>query len=131
MIVVYILFIINILWFTLSTPSFLYDGLPPLAVTSRIMNLYLLNISITLIGFFWGFVSPIFYEFSAELTFPIPEGFTSGAIVFMINFAAFLMIFASSIISYKIINSLMFLVAVIGLLIIIPLNEKYNRPKNT
>jgi hypothetical protein len=90
-----------------------------------------LNISIILIGFFWGFVAPIFYEFSAELTYPIPEGFTSGAIVFMNNLAAFLMIFASSIISYKIINCLMLIAALIGLILLLPLNEKYNRPKNT
>lgn len=82
--------IIGFTMFTLSNPSILFIKNPPFPQT------YVFDfISVAIAGFFLGAVSPLFYELSAELTYPSPES-TSGAIMTLINNFVMLILYTTT-----------------------------------
>ena len=76
--------------FTLSNPSTILHQHQPLPHTYGF-----LFISVAIAGFFLGAVSPLFYELSAELTYPSPES-TSAAIMTLVNNMVMLILYTTT-----------------------------------
>jgi FLVCR family feline leukemia virus subgroup C receptor-related protein len=109
--------------FTLSNPSPLRPSPPfPLPHT------YAFEFCcVVLAGFFLGAVSPLFYELSAELTYPSPES-TSAAIMTLVNNMVMLVLYTSTPqFDVSNINTLMTCVVAVSLLLLLTLTEEYKR----
>eukprot|EP00961_Rhodomonas_salina_P116344 1565757-Rhodomonas_salina.3 len=90
----------------------------------------LLIAALTLAGFFQGVATPLAYELSAELIYPIQEGMSAGILVLMLNLSAFLMILLHSLLDKGYMNVIMTATIAAVLVNIIAVREEYKRPKN-
>jgi hypothetical protein len=108
--------------FTLANPSPLFYHHPPFP------HVYAFEFfCVVAAGFFLGAVSPLFYELSAELTYPSPES-TSAAIMTLVNNMVMLVLYTSTPqFDVSNINTLMTCTVGFSLLILLTLTEEYKR----
>jgi len=108
--------------FTLANPSPLFYSHPPFP-----HNYGFAFFCVVCAGFFLGAVSPLFYELSAELTYPSPES-TSAAIMTLVNNMVMLVLYTSTPqFDVSNINTLMTCTVAFSLLILLTLSEEYKR----
>jgi len=79
LLIFFVLLGICLVLFTLAFPSFM-SPTPILSISP-----YVSATLLVLCGIFYGFCTPIFYEFGVELTFPISSVLSSGFLSFWIN----------------------------------------------
>ena len=78
-------------------------------------------------GFFLGAVQPLFYELSAELTYPSPES-TSAAIMTLVNNMVMLILYTTTPqFDVSNINTLMTCTVGVSLVLMLTLTEEYKR----
>ena len=90
-----------------------------------------LVLAICLSGFFSGVSTPLFYELSAEIIYPLKEGMSAGILVLLLNATSCITIFLNNVESGTSMNLIM--TVTIGLVLVCVLcfiEEKYNRPQN-
>jgi hypothetical protein len=111
-------------YFTLSLPSALWggdSGNPPLPSSTGWLFFALL-----LGGGFLGASSPLFYELSLELTYPLPEVYSAGMMCLLNNIGAMLFLFIPPSV-HDSMNLVMTLVMVMTLCLVSVITETYNR----
>ena len=75
--------------------------------------------------------TPLFYELSAEIIYPLKEGMSAGILVLLLNATSCITIFLNNVESGTSMNLIM--TVTIGLVLVCVLcfiEEKYNRPQN-
>jgi len=112
---------ISFLYFLLCTSSPLFPD-PPLSATTLT-----LAVAITMSGFALGLLNPLYYELSAELTYPVPEQYSAGILTLWNNGLGIIFIFAQPYFSAGFMNLMMMIAVILAGLLIFPVKEKYKR----
>lgn len=117
----------SVVWMTLSLPFFLASEI----ILPR--SDFTLFTGLACIGVFFGATSPLYYELTAELVYPVPEGVSLGVLILVQNIAGLSVIILSSFLDYAA-PALNFALAVIVggvfLTVLLFLKEEYRRPKD-
>ena len=109
------------LWFGLSVDSFSKGFHPiPASYASQL-------VAIALAGFFVGCTPALFMELAAEVTYPIPAGFSSNSIALMINVTNVLALGIFPYLSSLLVNPLCFFVFAVCTALVLPVQEVYKR----
>ena len=108
-------------WFIFSVPTPVSD-IPILSSTTAV-----LGVSITAAGFALGFLSPLYYELSAEITYPTPEQYSAGVITLFNNGLGIIFIYAQPYCTNGFMNAMMFLAVIVTGLMLLPVKEQYRR----
>jgi len=121
LILLFFLCSLTFIWFTLSLPS-------PFANKSLIpQNEISIIASITIAGLFLGSTNPLFYELSAEMTYPVAEGSSAGLLTLMNNIACVIVLAIGPYINANWINT-MVTISIIGCsLLLLPVRAEYRR----
>jgi len=117
--------LIVMIWFTLQLPCFLYHDSPLQKSESSLV------ISLTLAGAFMGVTTPLFYELSAELVYPIKEGMSAGILVLLLNASAAVMIGLNSILKAGFMNFFMTATVALMLVCVLFVKEDFQRPQDS
>lgn len=118
----------SVLWMTLSLPLFLSDKI---VLPRTDATLYL---GLALIGVFFGVTGPLYFELTAELVYPVPEGVSLGVLVLVQNVAGLSVVILSSFLDYAAPALNFALAVVVGgvfLTVLLFLKEEYRRPKDS
>jgi MFS family permease len=87
--------------------------------------------AVSLVGFFYGVTTPLFYEFGAELIYPVKEGMSAGLLVLIWNLSSAVIILLNG---YSPPSDMNFIMAVtfgcVFLVILCCVRERYHRPLN-
>ena len=87
--------------------------------------------ALTLAGVFQGLTSPLFYELSAELIFPVKEGMSAGILVLLLNASAMVVILCNNSLQGGSMNLIMSATVLsVGLLVGLFVREEYRRPQD-
>jgi hypothetical protein len=92
---------------------------------------FALVLALSLSGFFSGSTTPLFYELSAELIYPVKEGVSAGILVMLLNAASCITIFLNNVESGSSMNLIMTgTVLSVLLAVTFLIKEDYRRPQN-
>jgi len=112
---------LTLVWFTISLPSLISRH--PLIRN----NEGTIITSITLAGLFLGSTNPLFYELSAEMTYPVTEGSSAGILTLVNNLACVIVLGIGPFINVNWINTLV-VISIIGCgILLLPIKEEYRR----
>jgi len=117
--------LLTTLWFAVQLPCFIWgEGLIP-------RTEFTLVLSLTLSGFFFGSTTPLFYELSAELIYPVKEGMSAGILVLLLNISAAIIIVVQNYLNEGLMNLIVngIILVVLGL-VVCCVKELYTRPQN-
>ena len=90
-----------------------------------------LVLALCISGLFNGATTPLFYELSAELIYPIKEGVSAGILVMLLNATSCVTIFLNNIESGSSMNAIMTAcVGAVLLCVLCFIKEDYRRPQN-
>ena len=81
--------LISIIWFELSVHSYFYKD--PILPSTK----WTIGLSTALVGLFSGAASPLIYEASAEIMFPLPESLSASILVQWINLVTLIFLFVA------------------------------------
>eukprot|EP01116_Phalansterium_solitarium_P018223 TRINITY_DN4755_c0_g2_i1.p1 TRINITY_DN4755_c0_g2~~TRINITY_DN4755_c0_g2_i1.p1 ORF type:complete len:476 (+),score=196.57 TRINITY_DN4755_c0_g2_i1:97-1524(+) len=122
-----------ILMYSMCTASFVYLtlSLPSLFSPKALLptNRWVVLVACTCAGLFQGAAGPLFYEFAAELTYPVPEGTTAGLITMMNNVACLAVIGVSPYIPLLWLNCVMTIAVAIATVLLGFIREDYRRSR--
>lgn len=110
------------LMFTLSNPSPFFYHNPPFPQTYGFDF-----VSVLIAGFFLGAVNPLFYELSAELTYPSPESTSAAIFTLVQNFIMLILYTTTPQFDVSNINTLMTCTVALSLCMMLTLREEYKR----
>eukprot|EP01084_Bolivina_argentea_P291271 500581_1 len=128
-----ILFVFNILFLMLLffiLPSPFNDNSIIFTECKGNCILILLNVMIGLMAFCEEGLLPLFYELSAEISYPVSEGSCGMLLSLINNIAALIFIFIASAMNTKYETFLALIVAVICIVLITVVKEEYKRNKD-
>jgi len=92
---------------------------------------FALVLALCISGFFSGSTTPLFYELSAELIYPVKEGVSAGILVMLLNATSCITIFLNNIASGTSMNMIMTgTVFFVLLAVVFFIQEEYRRPQN-
>ncbi|CAF1228496.1 unnamed protein product [Rotaria magnacalcarata] len=109
------------LFFQLSVRTIIWPKEPILPSSSASIGVLL-----SIIGFFSGATSPLFYESLAEIMYPFPESLTTSILVYIFNIITLCFI-AIAPNQYKLMNLLVFLMIGLSILMVTCARITYNR----
>lgn len=118
----------GVVWVTLSLPLFLVESV----ILER--SDFTLFVGLGMIGIFLGITGPLYYELTAELVYPVPEGMSLGVLVLVQNLAGLGVITLSSFLddAAPALNfALAIIVAGVLMIVILFVKEEYKRPKDS
>merc|ERR1711871_42000 len=112
-------------WFTFSlkSPLFSNESEPLLGTPVPL----LLGAALLIAGAMQGTAVPLMYELCAELTYPVPEGTSAGILVFLFNFASFIVLLVGSYIDVHLINTIWTATLVVVIVMVACVKERYLR----
>jgi len=78
-------------------------------------------------GLFLGSTNPLFYELSAEMTFPVAEGSSAGVLTLLNNMAAIVVLFATPYFNPNSINTIVTISIICSGILLLLVREEYRR----
>lgn len=111
-------------WFTLSLPFFshpaLLHGTLPSQATAIVCS-----------GLLLGAISPVVYEFSVELTYPVSEAVSASFVASYNNVGSMAFLLAKGVVRQSSLNLAMTAAVALTVLCVAMVRERYNRPSAT